>query len=411
MTLIASIDGPSRRVYLHADTVGASVHPIDIYKEMRTLRRTDETLRGYDLFMKSSGNESKGSGKFTERYVTLLGGTRVVPFDTSSELTITGTIITDEGTEGIACFDRTSLSPTTVVDINYFPPQVEVIEVSSGSGLSVGQDKKLSEVHGQVGRQIYVDTSSGANGNGYQQSPFNSLSDAVTEAESLGVSSLVVLDDITLTKNLKNFSITGVGLPTIDLNGQDLKGTKFYQCGLEGLFSNPIIAEECLLLNNSYLNGFFQKCAMLGNSFCIDGSKVVMEECISAIAGLGRPSISAVVSGTCELSIRGQKGGLDVRDCNQATDEITVEMLPGSVSLATSCTGGSIVVRGIGILTYTTLGSSLTDEIVHPLNALDLSSIAAAVWDYAKTSATVIGSMGEFVGNKLLTVQKYLGLK
>ena len=132
MTLIASIDGVSRRIFLHADTVGASVHPVDIYKEMRALRRSDETLRSYDLFMKADGNVSKGGGKFTERYVTLLLGTRLVPFDTSHEITVTGTIITDDGQEGIAAFDRTSLTATTVIDINYVPPQVEVIEVATG---------------------------------------------------------------------------------------------------------------------------------------------------------------------------------------------------------------------------------------------------------------------------------------
>ena len=147
MTLIASIDGAARRVYLHADTVGADVHPIDIYKEMRTLRKTTEALRNYDLFMKASGNEPKGGGTFTERFVTLLLGTRLVPFDTSHELTITGTLITDEGTSGIAAFDRATLSPTTVVDINYVPPQVEVVVITSSGAL---QPSEILEIAAAV---------------------------------------------------------------------------------------------------------------------------------------------------------------------------------------------------------------------------------------------------------------------
>ena len=96
MTIIASIDGAARRVYLHADTVGATIHPIEIYKEMRTMRGADELLRRWDLFMDASGNVSKGGGKFTERYVTLLDGTRIVPYDTSHVLIINGTLITDD---------------------------------------------------------------------------------------------------------------------------------------------------------------------------------------------------------------------------------------------------------------------------------------------------------------------------
>ena len=147
MALIDHIDGPNRDVYLSASTVNNSFHPIDIYKEMRTLRRNDEDLRKQDVYMSGHGFESKGGGKYTERYVKLLGGTRLVPYDTSHELTITGTMITDEGAEGIACFDRTSLSPSTVVDINYIPAQVEVITITTGgSALTTEENTKLMSI-------------------------------------------------------------------------------------------------------------------------------------------------------------------------------------------------------------------------------------------------------------------------
>jgi len=136
MTVIASIDGPNRDIYLHADTVGASVHPIDIYREMRTLRRLTESLRNYDVFLSAKGNDAKGGGKFTERYVICNLGTRIIPFDTSHELTITGTIITDDSQEGISCFDRVPLTPTTIVDINYVPPQVEVVTIDTGGNIT-----------------------------------------------------------------------------------------------------------------------------------------------------------------------------------------------------------------------------------------------------------------------------------
>lgn len=139
MALIDHIDGANRKVYLSSDTVNASIHPIDIYKEMRALRRTDEELRKYNLFMKAEGNIPKSSSTFTERYVILLEGTLIVPYDTTHTLTITGTIITDDGKEGIYCFDRSGLS--SQIDINYVPPQVEVIVVQGG--LSTDEHDKL----------------------------------------------------------------------------------------------------------------------------------------------------------------------------------------------------------------------------------------------------------------------------
>lgn len=142
--MIASIDGENRLIYLDASTVNASIQPIDIYKEMRTLRENNESLRGYDIFLKAYGNVPKGGGKSTERYVQTINGTTIVPYDTSQTLTITGTIITDEGHEGVYCFNRAVLSPSVTVDINYVPPQVEVITVTTGgSALTTEEHDRL----------------------------------------------------------------------------------------------------------------------------------------------------------------------------------------------------------------------------------------------------------------------------
>lgn len=146
MPLVDHIDPANRDIYLSADTVGASIHPIDIYKEVRTLRRVTEALRQYMPFLAAKGNDPKGVGKATERYVILLNGARIIPYDVSHTLTVVGIIITDDGQEGIACFDRTPLSGTTRVDINYAPPQVEVITVSGGSGLSNDERVKLMSI-------------------------------------------------------------------------------------------------------------------------------------------------------------------------------------------------------------------------------------------------------------------------
>ena len=146
MPFVAHIDPANRDIYLSVDTVGASIHPIDIYKEVRTLRRVTEALRQYMPFLAAKGNDPKGGGKATERYVILLNGARIIPYDVSHTLTVVGIIITDDGQEGIACFDRTPLSGTTRVDINYTPPQVEVITVSGGSGLSNDERVKLMSI-------------------------------------------------------------------------------------------------------------------------------------------------------------------------------------------------------------------------------------------------------------------------
>jgi len=141
--MIDHIDPINRLIYLDNSTPDTEIHPIDIYREVRQLRRTDETLRPYDMFMTYKGAEKKNpdGSKRTERYGVLLGGTLIVPYDKSQSLDITGTLISDTGLEGRDCFDRSRLSLGVVVDIDYTPKQVEVITVSSGGTAELTQEE------------------------------------------------------------------------------------------------------------------------------------------------------------------------------------------------------------------------------------------------------------------------------
>lgn len=154
MALVASVDGAARRIYLSIDSVGVDVHPIDIYKEVRALLRTNTALRKFYPFITAAGNIPKTDDTSTERYVTLLDGCRIVPYDTSHNLRIVGVLITDEATEGRDCFDRTPLSPTTVVDVDYQPPQVEIVNVNTGSGVTSGD---ITAIRNQVVAGIYAE--------------------------------------------------------------------------------------------------------------------------------------------------------------------------------------------------------------------------------------------------------------
>jgi|TARA_R110000851_G_scaffold230898_5_gene383694 hypothetical protein len=136
MAVIDIIDPVNRLIYLHADTVGVDLDPMEIYYEMRTLRRNgNEAMRGQDVFLTGEGNVPTVPGKGTERFVICVGGTRIVPFDVNQNLSVIGKIITDDGFEGRGCFDRSLLSVTTEVNIDYTPPQVETITIATGGSV------------------------------------------------------------------------------------------------------------------------------------------------------------------------------------------------------------------------------------------------------------------------------------
>ena len=83
----------------------------------------------------------------------------------------------------------------------------------------------VRDIHGQMVRCIFIDTENVSNGNGYQQTPYNNFTDAVDDAEANVLRTLFLEADATVDRQLKGFTINGLGFPTIDLNGQIMDNT------------------------------------------------------------------------------------------------------------------------------------------------------------------------------------------
>jgi hypothetical protein len=133
--VIDYIDPVARRIYLLAGVT--QYHAVDdIYKEVRHLRRTDESLRGFFLFIEGGGNVPKNAlGTIrTARYV-IFRNTKVV---LSEDTQIYGEqLYSDENGnivgKGHDCVDH-DLGPQNL-HVDYEPPGSEVIEVGT-SGLT-----------------------------------------------------------------------------------------------------------------------------------------------------------------------------------------------------------------------------------------------------------------------------------
>jgi hypothetical protein len=122
-------DGDTRRIFLRPGV--SAFHWIDdIYKEYRKWRREEEAARKWAPLLRADGNNPKGGGKFTPRYVTLLSGARVVPYDEDSTIQITGEAITDNPDVDPNPFDTSTRTESIKLYIEQ--PTAEVIRVSTG---------------------------------------------------------------------------------------------------------------------------------------------------------------------------------------------------------------------------------------------------------------------------------------
>jgi len=132
MAVVDTWDGANRRIYLASGVT--EFHPIDdICREYREARRLDESFRVWDPFMVAVGNDPKGGGRYTSRYLLLLsddpfnvGPVKIIPFDQGGEVYITGEVLTDDQTSP---FDISTL--TQAVVMVYTPPDTEIIRVST----------------------------------------------------------------------------------------------------------------------------------------------------------------------------------------------------------------------------------------------------------------------------------------
>jgi hypothetical protein len=217
----------------------------------------------------------------------------------------------------------------------------------------------IQDIHGGVQRSIYVDPGAGAGGNGYQQTPFNNFTDAADASAISGVKRIVVLGNIALDRSMVGYEFYGVGTPRITIGGNNVNQSEFKDIEIAGAVLGTIHAHDCLIAANATgLNGEFTNCGFGGDLTCANSAKVVMTDCYSDIGGLGRPTIS-LAAGNSNVAIRSYRGGLTIQNVDAGGDEVTVSMAQGKLTLAATCTDGTISVRGIAQFTDSSAGSTV----------------------------------------------------
>jgi hypothetical protein len=313
---------------------------------------------------------------------------------------------------------RVSAGNLTAVDdlaatINAVLPTAftQVVVAQASSATLVGGttlSTQVEQLHGQLQRSIFIDTEALTNGNGYQQTPYNNWSDAVDDAEANGIRNLILLADATVDRLLKNFIVTGVGSPTLDMNNQNVDKSEFYGLTLTGTMNGEIVVEGCSLAGLQNMDGHFTNCDLTSVCEIAPAGVVVLDGGPhSAVAGLSRPSFDMNATSTgAKLSLRGYSGGLTLINCNHVNDEVTLEFAQGKCTLANTCTAGTISVRGIAQFTDQSAGSTVDTTAL-----LNRKIVEDDVWDALIADHTVTGSLGEYVTRRLLTMAKYFALK
>lgn len=267
---------------------------------------------------------------------------------------------------------------------------------------------------GPEGYGIYVDDAA-ANTNtvngvdGIFSNPVSTFTAARTLADSLGIEIYYILNnsELTLAATHVDWEFVGFGAMTdntINLGSQDVSRSRFLNVVLEGTQggSGRIEAEKCALQDPgpgvSTFHLFALNCGIVDDITLDTSNDNVFIDCFSLVAGNSAPIVRASgASGT--LQMRGQKGGVDLRDLS-ASHNVSLEQV-GQVIFDASCNvNANVTLRGIGSKTDNTAGmSNLTEEAY--INMPKTNTEAdAALTDFFTSSAQLVDDFWDEVISK-----------
>jgi hypothetical protein len=388
--VVDSWDGLNRRIYLKQGVT--SFHWIeDIYKEYRNWRRTDESSRVWLPFMYASGNEPKGGGKYTPRYVTLLDGVKVVPYDENIRIEVTGEAITDDADVDPELFDTSTR--TEAIKLYITPPSSELVRAEA---------EIAAVARMEYNERVIVDTILGRSGTedrtGTAAYPSNNLTDAITIAQSYDFDTLAFHSDYTFapSTNVSGFNIIGQGLQTTDFyfeTGSRLNGCRISLATCSGTVRNTIGYSYCLI-DNLFLTCDASHQIIVRNSLfrniftTLSGvtGEIDIIDCQGLPSALSPPTLD-MNNNSADIQFRNYSGFTKITNCTQPVD-FRFFVNAGGIELDSSVTAGNFNLAGTG--TFDDNSTNVTSLQVEGL--MNKANVADAVSDKVSNLQQLIES-------------------
>ena len=382
--VIDFIDGPNRLIYLRAGVI--SFHPVDdIYKEVRNLRRLDEDLRQFDMFIEAGGNIEKSPGNFTPRFAILLLGTKIVPNGDQQTMQVLGEVFTDDPND-TNVFDTSMLPPGTNIFFDYTPSSAELINAFFTEELAL----LLQSLH----TTVYLDSVNGiagaTTGNGYSNRPSNNLADTIAIAENDRVTKIIARSNLTVDQALEGYTVTSEGTARVlVLNGASVATSNFQNFIVMGTQSGFATYDHCSIASLDGFYGQMRDCGLVGTIQLQPDQEARFIDCVESDPGTGGPTIDLSQGTITKASLEKYAGRLAITGLNNANKRLELNILGGVPVLDSTCTAGTVYLTGIGGTPQLNGATCTIDETAY-VRSDDISSVARgrASWTNAGIATT-----------------------
>jgi hypothetical protein len=345
--IVETWDGANRLIYLKQGV--SDYYPIeDLYHEMRYDRRINEESRKYELLLKAEGNIPKGAGAYTPRYIILLDGTKIVPYDEVLRINQLGDMITDDPDVDPSLYDVSTLTVPKVIFIK--PSEAETIQLNSEAIV-------YSSFQGGVWVDVnssYDTIGSAAEPNGNAERPVNNIALGLQIANTRGFNKIYLISNITLNSgnDMSGFYIEGRShintLVTIE-DSAIVNDINIFNCHLNGIMDGGIDVTFCVIENLTYMSGHIHGSSLQGTLILGGTEDAFMVNCSQADNDI-IPIISMGGSGQ-NLVMPNYAGYIKIKNLGSSGNKAYVGLNYGKVILDTATvSGGTIEVGGNGYL-------------------------------------------------------------
>lgn len=201
---------------------------------------------------------------------------------------------------------------------------------------------------------VWLDTVNGIAGstvdyNGIASRPVNSIADALTLANNIGLKRIIIVGDssITFAATMDNFTLAGTHW-TLVLGGQSCDGTHITGAVVSGICTGELEFRDCHIDNITLDKGELHVCNLRGTITLNSADDYIFERCYSGVAGTGSPILDfGAAIGSTNVNFRAYSGGLEIKNMGQLGSDIMSLEGVGQYIINANCTGGNLSVRGL----------------------------------------------------------------
>ena len=320
-------------------------YPIeDLYHEYRNARRLDHSLRKYNALLAAEGNIAKGGGAFTPRYVVLLDGTKIVPFNDTVQINQLGDIITDDPDTDPSLYDISGLTVAKPIFIK--PSEAETIQLNSEAIV-------FASFQGAVWvdtTSSYSDKGTAITPNGNTERPVNNIPVAIEIAVERGFRTIQVIGNLTLGlgDDVRDMHLIGTthinSILVVDTDCLCLE-TRFSQFDITGVLDGDSEITDCVVRDLEYFNGHIHESYLTGTIKLRGNINANMSNC-SVLDILNPPTIDAGGTGQ-NLMMPNFSGLMKVTNLT-GPSQLGIGLDAGQLEVDATCTAGTIIVSGSG---------------------------------------------------------------